>query len=111
MHLGVRPVSLESRDDPSSQAGWLRHTAAIGLGAAIVALSAQVVVPVAFSPVPMTLQPLAVLIVGGLLGAPRGAAALALYLALGAVGLPGPVGFCGVGGPCCRRCSPVRWEY
>jgi biotin transport system substrate-specific component len=88
MNFDVRPVSLESRHGSQSQTRLLRHMAAIGLGAAIVALSAQVVVPVPFSPVPMTLQPLAVLVVGGLLGPGRGAGALALYLALGIVGLP-----------------------
>ncbi|MGH7530941.1 MAG: biotin transporter BioY [Gemmatimonadales bacterium] len=36
----------------------------------------------------MTLQPLAVLLVGGLLGARLGAASLILYLALGVAGLP-----------------------
>jgi biotin transport system substrate-specific component len=36
----------------------------------------------------MTLQPLAVLVVGGLLGAGAGASALVLYIALGALGLP-----------------------
>jgi biotin transport system substrate-specific component len=54
----------------------------------VVALSAQVLVPVPFSPVPMTLQPLAVLAVGGLLGAGAGLSALVLYLSLGALGLP-----------------------
>jgi biotin transport system substrate-specific component len=54
----------------------------------MVALAAQVVVPVPFSPVPMTLQPLAVLVVGGLLGAAGGLAALVLYLMLGILGLP-----------------------
>ena len=63
-------------------------TIAIGLGAAVVALAAQVVVPVPFSPVPMTLQPLAVLAVGGLLGAAGGLSALVLYLLLGIIGLP-----------------------
>jgi biotin transport system substrate-specific component len=45
-------------------------------------------VPVPFTPVPMTLQPLAVLAVGGLLGAAGGGSALALYLALGLFGAP-----------------------
>jgi biotin transport system substrate-specific component len=49
---------------------------------------AQVAVPVPLSPVPMTLQPLAVLAVGGLLGGAGGVAALVTYLALGALGLP-----------------------
>jgi biotin transport system substrate-specific component len=44
--------------------------------------------PVPFSPVPMTLQPLAVLAIGGLLGVAGGLSALVLYLLLGIVGLP-----------------------
>ena len=66
----------------------LRRVIAAGLGALVVALSAQVVVPVLFSPVPMTLQPLAVLTVGGLLGSAGGVSALLLYIVLGALGLP-----------------------
>ena len=66
----------------------LRRAFGVALGAAVVAVSAQVVVTVPFSPVPMTLQPLAVLAVGGLLGAAGGASALALYLGLGLLGLP-----------------------
>jgi biotin transport system substrate-specific component len=56
--------------------------------ALVVALAAQVVVPLPGTPVPFTLQPLAVLAVGGALGARRGAAALVLYLAMGLAGLP-----------------------
>lgn len=65
-----------------------RRAFGIALGALVVAAAAQAAVPVPFSPVPMTLQPLAVLVVGGLLGAAGGAAALTAYLALGALGLP-----------------------
>lgn len=54
----------------------------------LIAISAQVAVPVPFSPVPMTLQPMAVLLVGAVLGSSRGAAAAALYLFEGATGLP-----------------------
>src|SRR4051794_27887279 len=60
----------------------------VALGALLVAVAAQVVVPLPFTPVPMTLQPLAVLVVGGLLGAAAGGSALILYIALGALGLP-----------------------
>ena len=80
-----------------------RRVVALGLGALVVALAAQVVVPVPFSPVPMTLQPLAVLVVGGLLGAGGGLAALVLYLLLGVLGLPvfagGSSGFLHLMGP------------
>lgn len=56
------------------------------LGAAFIALGAQVAVPM--PPVPMTLQTLAVIAVG-LVGGPRvGALAGALYLALVLLGLP-----------------------
>jgi len=65
-----------------------RRTIAVVLGAALVAAAAQVAVPIPGTPVPMTLQPLAVLIVGGLLGPGLGALSLILYLALGAAGLP-----------------------
>ena len=60
----------------------------VGLGTLVVALAAQVAVPIPLNPVPITLQPLAVLTVGGLLGAAGGVSALVLYLMLGALGLP-----------------------
>ena len=59
------------------------------IGASVlVAIAAQIAIPIPFSPVPLTLQPLAVLLVGVALGSTRGAAALALYLLEGASGLP-----------------------
>jgi biotin transport system substrate-specific component len=57
-------------------------------GSVVVALSAHVALPLSFTPVPMTLQPLAVLILGLLLAPELAAATLALYLAEGALGLP-----------------------
>jgi biotin transport system substrate-specific component len=57
-------------------------------GVALVALAAQIAIPLPGTPVPMTLQPLAVLLVGGMLGPGLGAASLLVYLALGAAGLP-----------------------
>jgi biotin transport system substrate-specific component len=59
------------------------------IGASIlIALAAQVAIPIPGSPVPLTLQPVAVLLVGVTLGAWRGAAAAALYLFEGASGMP-----------------------
>ncbi|MEO6260145.1 MAG: biotin transporter BioY, partial [Thermoanaerobaculia bacterium] len=55
---------------------------------AVIALSAQIAIAVPFSPVPLTMQPIAVLLVGLTLGSRRGAAAAALYLLEGASGLP-----------------------
>ena len=63
----------------------VRHAALIIAGALVVALSARIVIPT--EPVPFTAQTLGVLIVGGALGFRRGALALLLYLAVGALGL------------------------
>jgi biotin transport system substrate-specific component len=65
-----------------------RRVVAAVLGAALVSIAAQIAVPLPGTPVPMTLQPLAVLLVGGWLGAGLGTSSLVLYLALGAIGLP-----------------------
>jgi biotin transport system substrate-specific component len=63
----------------------VRHATLIIAGAVIVALSARIVIPT--EPVPFTAQTLGVLVVGGALGFRRGAMALLLYLAVGALGL------------------------
>ncbi len=65
-----------------------RRALAVSLGVALVAIAAQIAVPLPGTPVPMTLQPLAVLLVGALLGPSLGAGSLILYLALGAAGVP-----------------------
>lgn len=88
MNPEVTPATTEVDRAPSLPSRIGRMAVPVGLGALLVALSAQFVVPVPLSPVPMTLQPLAVLVVGGLLGAAAGVSALILYIALGAIGLP-----------------------
>ena len=72
----------------SRAAGHLKRAVAVTAGALVVALAAQFAVPLPGTPVPMTLQPLAVLIVGGLLGPGYGALSLMVYLEMGMVGLP-----------------------
>ncbi|HET9910587.1 MAG TPA: biotin transporter BioY [Anaerolineales bacterium] len=67
---------------------WLRDVTLIVLGALFVAALAQVKIALPFTPVPLTGQTFAVLLVGATLGSKRGAASLALYIALGALGLP-----------------------
>src|SRR6266699_3088921 len=70
------------------RAAWGVRALAVVLGAVLVALAAQVSIPLPGTPVPMTLQPMAVLLVGGLLGARLGALSMILLLAVGAAGLP-----------------------
>ena len=69
-------------------ASWLRDLILILSGALFVAVLAQVKIPLPFTPVPLTGQTFAVLLVGATLGSKRGAASMVLYIALGALGLP-----------------------
>ncbi len=57
-------------------------------GTLLVALSAQVAIPLPFSPVPITGQTLTVLLTGVLLGSRRAGLCLLTYLVEGSVGLP-----------------------
>ncbi len=79
--------TLSTRFFPRTSA-WLRDLSLILAGALFVALFAQMEIPLPFSPVPITAQTFAVLLVGATLGSRRGAAALLTYLAEGALGLP-----------------------
>jgi biotin transport system substrate-specific component len=55
--------------------------------AGFVALTAQISIPLPFTPVPITGQTLGVLLTGSVLGSKRGVASMLLYLIWGAVGL------------------------
>jgi biotin transport system substrate-specific component len=66
----------------------IRHLALIGLGALFVYLTALISIPVPGSPVPITGQTFGVLLVGGALGLRRGLASVALYVAIGLIGVP-----------------------
>ncbi len=63
----------------------VRHILLIAIGTLVVSLCSQVVIPTL--PVPFTGQTFGVLVVGGALGFRRGAAALLLYLLVGAIGI------------------------
>ena len=54
----------------------------------LTAIGAQVSIPLPFTPVPLTLQPVIVLLGGAVLGARLGMLSQALYLVAGAAGLP-----------------------
>lgn len=64
-------------------------TLALVVGFALfTALMAQIAIPLGFTPVPITGQTFSVLLAGAALGWRAGAASMALYVALGATGLP-----------------------
>jgi|SRR5437762_5961805 len=95
---GITLVPRESRIHPVLANGIIVIAASL-----FVAICAHIAIPLWFTPVPLTLQPFAVLLIGLTLGSRRGFAALALYLAEGATGLPvfapGPGGIAQLLGP------------
>jgi len=66
----------------------VRQTGIVVAATALVALCAHISIPLGFTPVPITLQPFAVLLLGLLLAPGISFAALSLYLLEGAAGLP-----------------------
>ena len=81
-----------------------RQVALVVGASLLVALCARITIPLLFTPVPLTVQNFGVLLVGLLLGSRRGFAALTLYLAEGAMGMPvfspmGPGGIAQLLGP------------
>jgi biotin transport system substrate-specific component len=82
---------------------WLYDASCIMAGSLFVALSAQVAFRLPFSPVPVTGQTLAALLVGAVFGSALGSLALLAYLAEGLIGIPvfagGAVGLVRLLGP------------
>ncbi|MBW8794095.1 MAG: biotin transporter BioY [Streptomyces sp.] len=69
-------------------ASRVRDVALVAGGAVLTGLAAQIAVPVPGSPVPVTGQTFAALLVGTALGARRGLLSLALYALAGLAGVP-----------------------
>ena len=82
---GVVAISHES---PSAMINLLRGAGIVVAGTAVIAVCAHVSIPLWFTPVPVTLQPFAVVLLGLLLGPQLAFATMITYLAEGAAGLP-----------------------
>ena len=83
----ARPLASKARPLASFAASRLLVSACLAAaGVGLLAASAWASVP--FFPVPMTMETLAVLLIGGALGPKLGVAAVASYLALGMAGAP-----------------------
>ena len=96
--------ALWPRRTTSATAAWGRDVLLVVAFSLLTALSAQLHIPLPFTPVPITGQTFAVLLTGALLGPRLGAAAMLLYLAEGAAGLPffapgPPLGVASFAGP------------
>jgi biotin transport system substrate-specific component len=98
-------TALQNDGVVAGQSSSLIKQAAIVVGAsAVIAVCSRLVVPLPFTPIPLTLGNFAVLLVGLAIGSRRGLAAAALYLSWGAMGLPvfnpaGPGGVAQLLGP------------
>jgi biotin transport system substrate-specific component len=91
-HVSTQPVSL------------IKQAGIVICASAVIAVCARIMLPLPFTPVPLTLSNFGVLLVALVLGSRRGFAAAALYLGWGAMGLPvfastGPGSFAQMLGP------------
>jgi len=74
---------------PCQKSSAVFYDAALIIGGSLlVGLSAQIAIPLPFSPVPITGQTFAVIFLGALFGARRGFLCMLTYIAEGAAGLP-----------------------
>lgn len=64
-----------------------------GLFAALTAVCSYITIPLPFTPIPLNLGTLGVFLTGGLLGRKYGAISMAVYILIGAAGLPVFAGF------------------
>jgi biotin transport system substrate-specific component len=75
----------------AGQSAWLRASRTVGIvlaGSALAAVCAHAALPLFFTPVPLSLAPFAVLLLGLLLRPGLAAATLGAYMVEGALGLP-----------------------
>jgi biotin transport system substrate-specific component len=79
---------LDSLNTSSAASPWVRSTLIVLSGSALVAVCSHVALPLWFTPVPLTLQPFAVLLLGLVLTPRLAATTLLVYLGEGAIGLP-----------------------
>lgn len=81
-----KPLASEIANSAASST--LRGAGVVLAGSAFVAVCSHIAVPLWFTPVPLTLQPFAVLLLGLILSPRLAAATLGAYLLEGAAGLP-----------------------
>jgi len=99
--IGFKQDSLRAL--PVPRIAW-KTAIAVVLATALVAICAHIAMPVGFTPIPVTMQTFAVLLLGLLFSPGASFACLALYLVEGAFGLPvfsphGPGGIAQLLGP------------
>jgi biotin transport system substrate-specific component len=88
MHPTLLAVISRAAASDSRALRIAERVGAVAFVTALTAAAAQVSAPLPFTPVPLTLQPMVVLLGGAVLGSRLGLSAQVLYLALGIAGLP-----------------------
>jgi biotin transport system substrate-specific component len=87
-HNSTLAQAIWPRRADTKATAWGRDALLVIAFSLLTALSAQLSIHLPFTPIPITGQTFAVLLTGALLGPRLGAAAMVLYLAEGAAGLP-----------------------
>jgi biotin transport system substrate-specific component len=88
LHPAATFLVAASRGVNAGAAGTAIRAGAVVFVAVLTAAASQISVPLPFTPVPFTFQPMVVLLGGALLGPRLGACSQVLYLAAGLAGLP-----------------------
>jgi|SRR6185295_14328380 len=88
MHPTLLAVISRASASDSRALRLAERAGAVAFVTALTAAAAQVSAPLPFTPVPLTFQPMVVLLGGAVLGSRLGTMAQILYLALGIAGLP-----------------------
>jgi biotin transport system substrate-specific component len=88
MRNAILPLAVVVRSEEKASEINIQNVIQVIGGALFIALCAQIRIPLSFSIVPITLQTLAVMLVGGALGSKKGALAVLAYLGQIAIGLP-----------------------
>jgi biotin transport system substrate-specific component len=84
----AQATTFDIVETPSVVSSLLRNAGLVLAGSALVSVCAHVSIPLWFTPVPVTLQPFAVLILGLLMSPGLAASTMLAYLLEGAAGLP-----------------------
>jgi biotin transport system substrate-specific component len=86
--MTITPTTYIDLSRSNKIPAWLYNTLLIVTGSLFIAVSAQITIPLPFTPVPITGQSFSVLLIGIIFGSRLGAATALAYLCEGAVGLP-----------------------
>ena len=86
--MNARTETLSLMDELIPRSGHWQSTLVVLGGTLLLAASAQISIPIPFSPVPVTGQTFAVLLIGATFGPSRAALTVMFYLLQGAMGLP-----------------------